>query len=69
MRRGRVLEFSFSPGIADFVALLIVLMPSFVGVMAVVFIRKIYRTLQMIVEKEEKLNYENFKKIFCSKLR
>lgn len=69
MRRGCVLEFSFSPGIADFVALLIVLMPSFVGVMAVVFIRKIYRTLQMIVEKEEKLNYENFKKIFCSKLR
>lgn len=61
--------FSFSPGIADFVALLIVLMPSFVGVMAVVLIRKIYRTLQMIVEKEEKLNYENFKKIFCSKLR
>ena len=63
------MEFSFSPGIADFVALLIVLMPSFVGVMSVVFIRKIYRTLQMIVEKEEKLNYENFKKIFCSKLR
>lgn len=63
------MEFSFSPGIADFVALLIVLMPSFVGVMAVVLIRKIYRTLQMIVEKEEKLNYENFKKIFCSKLR